>query len=81
MFGYLNVDKDTLEKGQAGLWQSFMCGLCFSTKKLYGNFPRMFISNDVNFFNVLFHSVLGVDVEVENSHCFSHPIRKQTVLR
>ena len=81
MFGYLNVDKDTLEKGQAGLWQSFMCGLCFSTKKLYGNFPRMFISNDVNFFSVLFHSVLGVDVEVENSHCFSHPIRKQTVLR
>ena len=56
-----------------------MCGLCFSTKKLYGNFPRMFISNDVNFFNVLFHSVLETDVELDKKHCFSHPIRKQIV--
>lgn len=81
MFGYLDIDKATLEEGQRGLWQTFMCGLCFSTKKLYGNYPRMFISNDVNFFNVLFHSVLGVEVELEHSRCFSHPIKKQTVLK
>ena len=81
MFGYLDIDKATLEQGQRGLWQTFMCGLCFSTKKLYGNFPRMFISNDVNFFNVLFHSILGLDVEIDKSRCFSHPFRKRTVLR
>ncbi|MCH5159896.1 MAG: hypothetical protein J1F66_03485 [Clostridiales bacterium] len=81
MFGYLDIDKGTLEDGQRGLWQTFMCGLCFSTKKLYGNFPRMFITNDVNFFNVLFHSILGCDVEIEHSRCFSHPFKKQTVLR
>ena len=81
MFGYLDVDKSTLEDGQRGLWQTFMCGLCFSTKKLYGNFPRMFISNDVNFFNVLFHSVNGIDVEIDKNRCFSHPIRKQTVIK
>ena len=81
MFGYLDIDKGTLEEGQRGLWQTFMCGLCFSTKKLYGNFPRMFITNDVNFFNVLFHSVLGVDVEIEHSRCFSHPFKKRTVLQ
>ena len=81
MFGYVNIDKDTLEKGQVGLWQSFMCGLCFSTKRLYGNFPRIFISNDVNFFNVLFHSIKECDVEVETSRCFSHPVRKQTVVK
>lgn len=81
MFGYLNIEKDKLEQGQQGLWQTFMCGLCFSTKQRYGNFPRMFISNDVNFFNVLFHSVLNVDVEIENKRCFSHPISKRTVLK
>ena len=81
MFGYLDIDKGTLEEGQRGLWQTFMCGLCFSTKKLYGNFPRMFISNDVNFFNVLFHSILGADVEIDKSRCFSHPLKKRTVLR
>lgn len=81
MFGYLDIDKATLDKGQQGLWQSFMCGLCFSTKKLYGNYPRLFISNDVNFFDVLFHSVLDLDVQLDKKHCFSHPIRKQIVQR
>ena len=80
MFGYLDVEKDKLQEGQRGLWQTFMCGICLSTKKLYGNYPRMFISNDVNFFNVLFHSVTETDVTVTNRRCFSHPIRKMSVL-
>ena len=80
MFGYLDIEKDKLEEGQRGLWQTFMCGLCFSTKKLYGNYPRMFISNDVNFFNVLFHSVTETDVTVTNKRCFSHPITARSVL-
>ena len=81
MFGYLDIDKNKLEDGQRGLWQTFMCGLCFSTKKLYGNYPRMFISNDVNFFNVLFHSVTQTDVAVENQRCFSHPLKKRPILQ
>lgn len=81
MFGYLNVEKDKLEEGKLGLWQSFMCALCFSTKKQFGDFPRAFISNDINFFNVLFHSVTNSDVEVDDRRCISHPIRKRTVLK
>lgn len=81
MFGYLNIDKQSLQDGQKGLWQTFMCGLCFSTKKLLGNFPRMFISNDVNFFNVLFHSVKNIDAEIENGRCFSYPVTKRTLLK
>ncbi len=81
MFGYVNIDKTKLQDGQCGLWQSFMCGLCFSTKKLFGNVPRMFITNDINFFNVLFHSVENVDVEIEQSRCFSHPVKKRTVVK
>lgn len=81
MFGYLDIDKGTIEEGQRGLWQTFMCGLCMSTKAAYSNFPRMFISNDINFFNVLFHSVSNVDVEVENKTCFSHPLKKRAILK
>lgn len=81
MFGYLNIDKGTIEDGQLGLWQTFMCGLCFSTKTLHGNFPRAFITNDINFFNVLFHSVTQTDVEIDNKTCFSHPLKKRTVLK
>lgn len=80
MFGYLNIDKTKLEEGQCGLWQTFMCGLCFSTKKLFGNLPRMFVNNDINLFNVLFHSVENVDVEVHNGYCFSHPVKKRPIL-
>lgn len=80
MFGYLDIDKKNIEDGQRGLWQSFMCALCFSTKKLFGNIPRMFITNDINTFNVLFHSILQTDVELTKSRCFAHPVRKQTMV-
>ncbi len=80
MFGYVNVS-EKIDDGQKGLWQTFMCGLCFSTKELFGNLPRMFITNDINFFNVLFHSVENVDVELEKSRCFSHPVKKRIILK
>lgn len=80
MFGYLDIQKDTLNDGQRGLWQTFMCGLCFSTKKLVGNIPRMTITNDINCFNILFHSILDVDVNIEHKRCFSSPFKKRTVI-
>ena len=80
MFGYLDIQKDTLNDGQRGLWQTFMCGLCFSTKKLVGNIPRKTITNDINCFNILFHSILDVDVNIEHKRCFSSPFKKRTVI-
>lgn len=81
MFGYLDVNKQTLQQGQLGLWQTFMCGLCVSTKNLLGNFPRMLVSNDVNTFNMLFHSVLQQDVVIDKSRCVAHFVKKRTILR
>lgn len=80
MFGYLNVEKAKLPKDKLGVWQTFMCGMCFSTKKKFGNVPRLFISNDVNFFSVLFHAVTNSDVNVEQRRCFSSPFKKRPVL-
>ena len=80
MFGYLQVDKSTLEDGQRGLYQTFMCGLCFSTKKLFSNNARLAINYDVNFFNVLFHSYNNVDVDIVKKNCFAYPIKKRTVV-
>lgn len=81
MFGYLDIEKGKLQDGECGLWQTFMCGLCMSTKTAYGNFPRAFITNDVNFFNVLFHSVTQTDVVIEQKTCFSHPFNKRAILQ
>lgn len=79
MFGYIDTDKD-IAKGAKGLNQTFMCGLCISTKKLFGNIPRMFVNNDINFFNVLFHSYMGIEVDIVHSRCFSSPIKKRTII-
>jgi len=80
MFGYVNVKKERLSKGESGLWQSFMCALCMSTKNQFGNAARLIVGNDVTFLSVLFHSATDADVKVTQKHCFSHPIRKQTML-
>lgn len=80
MFGYLNVKRDELPDGQQGLWQTFMCGLCLSTKNKIGNISRLFVNNDVNTFNVLFHSFLNIDVEVYHGTCLSHPLRKRSLI-
>ena len=81
MFGYLQIDKSALEDGQRGLYQTFMCGLCFSTKKYFSNKARIAINYDINFFNVLFHSYANVDIEIEKRTCFFHPVKKQTVAK
>ena len=80
MFGYLNIQKDLLDSGQRGLWQTFMCGLCLSTKRQIGNLPRLFVNNDVNTFNVLFHSVTGKDVDIVSARCVAHPLKKRSLL-
>lgn len=81
MFGYLNIRRETLADEKQGLWQTFMCGLCVSTKKLVGNLPRMFVNNDVNTFNVLFHAIANEDVTIDRAHCVAHPFRKRPILR
>lgn len=81
MFGYLNIEKAKLQEDKQGVWQTFMCGMCFSTKKQFGNIPRLLISNDVNFFNVLFHAATDTDVQVEQRRCFSSPFKKRSVLQ
>ena len=81
MFGYLQVDKTTLDDGQRGLYQTFMCGLCFASKKYFSNKVRIAINYDINFFNVLFHSFANVDVEIEKRNCIAHPIKKRTICK
>lgn len=81
MFGYVNVDRDKLSDGEKGLYQTFMCGLCISTKKYFPNVARMSVNYDINFFNVLFHSVADVDVEIVHDRCVAHPVRKRTILK
>ena len=44
MFGYVNIQKDKLTEGERGLYQTFMCGLCMSTKKFFPDIARMTVN-------------------------------------
>lgn len=80
MYGYINIDKDKLSKNEFGLYHTFLCGICLSTKKLFNNFSRFLVNYDINFFNIFFHSYLNCDAEIGMQRCVSSPFRKRTVL-
>ncbi len=81
MFGYVNVKKDSLTKQQYGLWHTFLCGLCMSLKDMYGNTSRLTANFDINFFNLLFHSVADVPAQIVMARCVASPFKKRSILK
>ena len=81
MFGYINVFKDTLQKGQYGAWNTFLCGMCTSLKAEYGNKARLTAGWDINFYNVLFHSVKNLPAKIEMQNCLSSPLKKRSIMQ
>ncbi|MEG1710849.1 MAG: DUF5685 family protein [Clostridia bacterium] len=80
MYGYINIDKDTLNEGERGLFNTFMCGMCLSTKNLFGNLKRLTVGFDINLFNVLFHSFLDFQVTPVMDICAMSPIKKRPLI-
>ncbi len=81
MFGYINVQKNTLKKGQYGLWHTFLCGLCMSLKEMYGNKARLTANFDVNFLNVLLHSVTDTQAQIKMDFCATSPLKKRSIMQ
>ncbi len=81
MFGYVNIDRQSLSDGERGLYQTFMCGLCISTKKYFRDSARLTVNYDINFYNVLFHSICNIDVTILQERCIAHPLTKRTILQ
>jgi hypothetical protein len=81
MFGYINVQKNTLTKGQYGLWHTFLCGLCMSLKDMYGNKARLTANFDVNFLNVLLHSFTETEAQIKMDFCATSPLKKRSIMQ
>ena len=81
MFGYININKKTLEKGQYGLWHTFLCGICMSLKDNYDNRARLTAGWDVNFLNILLHSVTQLPVTINMAKCASSPLKKRSIMQ
>lgn len=81
MFGYIKVDKNKMQPGEFALYHAFFCGICISSKELIGFRARMLTNFDIAFFNVLFHSYLGVDVEIHDCHCITTPKKLRSIVK
>lgn len=81
MFGYIDVKKDSLDKGQFGLWNTFLCGMCMSLKDNYGEKSRLTAGRDINFLNLLLHAVTETPAKIEMRRCASSPLKKRSIMQ
>jgi len=81
MFGYLNIDKESLGKEHSGVFYTFNCGMCLAVKKLFGNIERLSVGHDINTFNVLFHGIMNKKVESYQGNCILSPVKKRTLIK
>ena len=81
MFGYIKASREKSEGNEFGLYHAFFCAICISSKEQFGFRARMLTNFDMAFFNTLFHSFLGIDVEVVNGHCITTPIKVRSYLK
>lgn len=80
MFGYIMIDKETINAKDYRLFNSFYCGLCLSFKRRYGNKLRIFNNFDSTFAFILLASYCSYPVLINNKNCIVHPFRKTPML-
>ncbi|MBO4989969.1 MAG: hypothetical protein J6D37_06520 [Clostridia bacterium] len=81
MFGYISPDLPNLFIKDAMLYKALYCGLCKGISSACGQLARMGLSYDVTFLSALLHNIKNVDIEVEQSHCVEHPIKKRPIAK
>ena len=69
MFGYVIPDKENMYIKDFNVFQGYYCGLCRALGKTGGPLTRLCTSYDVTFYNVLLHSIAGVDPKIERKVC------------
>lgn len=77
MFGYVRTDTPYLYIKDDTLYRAAYCGVCKGIGQVCGNAARMGLSYDVTFLSVLFHNILGQDMQIEKQHCLTHCIRSR----
>ncbi len=81
MFGYVRADTPYLYIKDKTLYEAMYCGLCKGIGETCGQRARLGLSYDVTFLSVILHNILGVDVEIEKSHCLTHCIRSKLMTK
>lgn len=79
MFGYVNINKDSLSPENFEIYGSYYCGLCQSLKRKNGRKGQVLLNYDMAFL-ILFLSGLYEPIETEEELiCPLHPTKKKRV--
>lgn len=81
MFGYIKPNYPYLYMKDDTLYRALYCGMCKSIKKANGNIARFSLTYDIAFMSLLVHAIKGVDVEIKNSKCVAHCIKKRPMAK
>lgn len=78
MFGYVNINQETLSKEDKKAYQAYYCGLCRRLKTNCGTKGQMMLAYDMTFLIVLLTGLYELPDEKQSFSCAIHPGKKRT---
>lgn len=81
MFGYIDLNPQSLEQAKIDRYKAWYCGLCREIRKDYGQLGRMALSNDMTFLTVLLSSLYEPEEKSGSAACPLHPVHKRDFIQ
>ena len=78
MFGYVNINQETLSREDKKAYQAYYCGLCRKLKMNCGAKGQMMLAYDMTFLIVLLTGLYELPDEKSSFTCAIHPGKKRT---
>ena len=79
MFGYINVNKASINQEEYEYYHSYYCGLCHTLKRKYGQLSRLSLSFDLCFVALLLTQLYEDESKQANKACLLHPFVKHQI--
>ncbi len=76
MFGYININQNTLSEEDRATYQAYYCGLCRTLKRIYGRRGQIFLNYDITFLVMLLTGLYEPEEKSEEFFCALHPAKK-----
>ena len=77
MFGYININEETLPEEGKKAYRAYYCGLCRKLKENCGTKGQMLLAYDMTFLIVLLSGLYELPGEKETFTCALHPAKKR----
>ncbi|MEA4896665.1 DUF5685 family protein [Bacillota bacterium Meth-B3] len=74
MFGYVLINKETLQDAEVARFSAFYCGLCRALGQRYGALSQLALSYDMTFLALLLTSLYEPDTRSGAARCVAHPM-------